>query len=161
MGTPLPQDVEFLEHFGVPGMKWGVRRDRRAGALVSLGSGEGGTISKVRSARDVLRGPVDVVAGRGIRGGSKRRGRRQLARNARVRSGEANAKDLMVYYGGTRAMDLIPVRTKNIGKDTTAGRSVSKSSGRDVAIVAAAGAFYVARTILKQKARDKAQDQLK
>jgi len=160
MGTPLPQDVEFLEHFGVPGMKWGVRRDRRAGALVSLGSGEGGTISKVRSARDVLH-PVDLVIGRGIRGGAKRRGARQLTRNAKVRSGQANAIDTIAYYGGTRAMDLIPVREKNVGKDTTAGRSIGKSSGRDLAIVAAAGAYYVTRTILKQKAQDKAADQLR
>lgn len=29
MNQPLPEDLEFLEHFGTKGMKWGVRRDAR------------------------------------------------------------------------------------------------------------------------------------
>lgn len=31
MSGPLPQDVEFLAHFGVKGMQWGVRKDNPGG----------------------------------------------------------------------------------------------------------------------------------
>ena len=46
---PLQEDIDFLEHFGVKGMQWGVRRDRRAAALVKVGSGQGTTSQKVRA----------------------------------------------------------------------------------------------------------------
>ena len=31
MGVPLSQDVDFLTHYGVKGMRWGVRKDREGG----------------------------------------------------------------------------------------------------------------------------------
>ena len=108
----------ILEHFGVKGMKWGVRRDRRALRLQTAGKKDASGIAKVRAATNLIpNAPIDVTKGRGIQGGAARRAERQLARNDRVRKGKGSAKDLLVYYGGTRIEDIVaPVRTKNVNK---------------------------------------------
>lgn len=137
---------EFLAHYGVKGMQWGVRRDRRAARLASLGTGDGGVASKARSIRDY--GIVDTVRGRGLRGGARIRGNRQLARNQRVKNGEASVRDKIAYYGGTRAVDLIPVRTKNATKTTTEGRTQGRSSRNEKLLVGAAGAYFVGKMLV-------------
>ena len=99
---------DVLEHFGVKGMKWGVRRDRRAARLARVGRGEGGIRDKTRALANV--NAVDLVRGRGLRGAAARRSERQIDRNRRVREGEASARDLLTYFGSTRITDLIPSR---------------------------------------------------
>lgn len=127
-------EEEYLAHYGIPGMKWGVRRERRIQSLDRAIRGEGGVATKARALSKLT--PVDLVKGRGIRGGSQRKAARNRARNARVQAGQGRLRDNAVYYGSTRVSDLIPVRSKNVNKKTTV-------SGDKVA-VAAVGAFFIA-----------------
>lgn len=56
---PLQADVDFLEHFGVKGMKWGVRRDR------SSDSGEGSS-KRTGKEKAVVALKVSAVIGAGV-----------------------------------------------------------------------------------------------
>jgi len=102
---------EVLAHFGVKGMKWGVRRDNRANLLVKVGKKRGDDgFDRFRAGLDLAGHPIDLIKGRGLRGGSLRRGERLLARNKRVREGNASIKDFLLYYGGTKTIDFLPTR---------------------------------------------------
>lgn len=114
---------DFLEHFGVKGMRWGVRRDNRANTLVRVGRGQGTKSQKVRAA--LTTSPLDIVKGRGLKGGALRRGQRQLARNSRVRSGEASVKDKLAYYGGSRYQDIIPTGKARSNTAAAVGASIA------------------------------------
>jgi hypothetical protein len=89
-------------------MKWGVRRNRRANLHAKVGTGNASISEKVRAGSNL--GPIDFFKGGGFRGGSQRKGTRQLARNARVESGKASVADKLKFYGGTRQVDLLPTR---------------------------------------------------
>lgn len=133
-----------LEHAGVKGMKWGVRRERRQQALVRAGTKGGYKSSRVRGAVGRL-GPIDLIRGRGIRKGLERKAVRvggQLERHAK---GKATTMDLIKRYGSTRVTDLVPVRSSRAGKKTT--------HKADIAIVTAAGALIAARIIANQAAK--------
>lgn len=99
-------DKYFLEHAGVKGMKWGVRRNNRAETLNRVGRGEGSGMDKVKAALNVS--GIDLIKGRGLQGAAARRGARVTARNDRVQKGEGSVKDMLVYYGSTRYQDLLP-----------------------------------------------------
>lgn len=103
---PLQEDVEFLEHFGIKGMQWGVRRDRRAQGLITVGQGKGTKGQKLSAVARYT--PLDALKFRGIKKASRLRGERQLARNDRVRSGKSSVLDKLLYVGGTKAQDIIP-----------------------------------------------------
>ena len=47
---PLREDIEFLEHFGVKGMKWGVRQQKRLDMTKRVAEGRGSFKDKVRVA---------------------------------------------------------------------------------------------------------------
>lgn len=133
----------FLQHFGVSGMKWGVRRSRRQQAL-ERGAVKGGyKSSRVRAVARL--GPVDIIRGRGIRGGAERKSARVGAQLERHAQGKSTALDLVKRYGSTRASDLVPVRASKANKMTT--------HKADIAAVAALGALYAARIILKQTSK--------
>ena len=105
------QEVEdFLEHMGVKGMKWGVRRQRRNNAIARVGQGSGGKLDKARAlSRTSL---YDIARGGGLKGGAKRKSDRFTAREERMANGKTKVTDLLVTYGSFRYTDLIPVSTK-------------------------------------------------
>jgi len=105
---------DFLEHFGVKGMQWGVRRDNRVESLAKIGRGEGSLKDKTKA----ILGPNGVTVGsiiknKGLKEAAQKRADKLTERNYKVRSGEASVKQTLAYYGGTRFTDLIPTRTKN------------------------------------------------
>ena len=114
---------EFLAHYGVKGMKWGVRRDRRANNLVKVGAGRGSATDKLRAY--AFTSPYDRVKGKGLRGGAARRGTRQLARNARVRAGESSAKDKLLFYGGSKHQDIFPTGKSSVNTTAAIGASIA------------------------------------
>jgi hypothetical protein len=139
-----PQEVEeFLEHFGIKGMRWGVRRQRRNQALARAAKGNAGVLTKVRAFRE--ENIIDLVKGRGIRGGAKIREKRLRERIQRLKAGKGSARDIVVHYGSTRMVDLIPVRRKNEKKKTTART--------DAMVVAGIGALWVGRMMAKKWAK--------
>lgn len=134
----MNDDVEdfllYLEHAGVKGMKWGVRRERRRQTYVrgAVKVKEGGSrAAKVRTA--VKLGPVDFIRGRGIVGGAKRKSARWGKQLERFDKGEATKTDLLKRYGLVHVTDLVPVKTKNVGK--------VRSTKADIAVVTAVGAL--------------------
>lgn len=132
-------DDFMLEHAGVPGMKWGVRRERRQQALERAGTKGGYKSSRVRGATGRL-GPVDLIRGRGIRKGLARKAVRVRGQLDRKAAGKATAMDLVKRYGSTRITDFVPVRSSAAGKRT--------SHKSDAVMVTAAGAL-IAYQILK------------
>lgn len=114
---------DYLEHFGVKGMRWGVRRDRRAQNLVNVGQGKGTATQKLRAYGTTS--PLDVVRGRGFKGGARIRGQRQLARNKRIRNGEASVRDRLVYVGGTKYQDIFPTGKSRTNTSAAVGASIA------------------------------------
>ena len=112
----------YLEHFGVKGMKWGVRRDRRAQTHAKVGRGEGTRGERLRSAVQI--GPKDFIKGRGLQGAARIKGARQLERNARVRSGQGSVRDKLAYVGGTRYQDMFPTGKSANNTKAAIGASV-------------------------------------
>jgi hypothetical protein len=138
-GEPMLTVDDILEHHGVKGQQWGVRRARRTERLARAGAKDSSAITRVRALGRL--GPVDLVRGRGIRGGAQRKTTREASRAQRIKTGNATVKDQIIRLGSTRMQDVIPVKTKNVGKKTF--------MDNDKLIVGAAGALVVARLLLK------------
>ena len=116
-------DEYFLEHFGVAGMKWGVRRNRRANTLAKVGRGEGTKGEKLRAYSQLS--PLDIAKGRGLRGGARVRGNRQLQRNARVKAGEGSVRDKLAFVGGSRYQDIFPTGKSAGNTKAAVGASIA------------------------------------
>lgn len=133
---------DFLEHFGIRGMKWGVRRQRRLAAIQRGAKRGGPVVSKLRTAAGPLvgfgghLGPIDLIKGRGVSGGLQRKATRLKGQLTRHDQGKSTAMDILKRYAFMRPQDLIPVRTKNVKKKT--------SVKSDYVIATAAGAIAVA-----------------
>jgi hypothetical protein len=113
----LPEDIEFLEHYGVKGMKWGVRRRGRIDRTVRVGKGEGSKLDKVRV--HGMFNPVDLVkTGGSFRESAARKGKRMANRNNRIARGKASVVDYLITSGTARMTDILPsVRRKALDAD--------------------------------------------
>lgn len=135
---------EFLEHHGIKGQKWGIRRLRRA-ELFKRASKPNSGIAKTRAITGGL-GPIDLIKGRGISGGSDRKFKRISSRETRIRNGKSHISDKIIHYGSTRIEDLVPVKNPK-DKVGLGGKN------RDKIALAVAGTLFIsnflARSVIK------------
>lgn len=100
VGVEKP-DLEELAHYGVKGMKWGVRRENRLNRARRVASGTASRREKFAfSLTDTSKS--SVKRNKDLKGAAASRVRELEARKARIQKGEARVKDLIALYGGDR-----------------------------------------------------------
>lgn len=120
-----------LAHYGVKGMRWGVRKQNRAGNLVKVGSTKArGEKSKpgeyARATYEVLQNPRSIgaaVKNLSIKQAALEKGQRIQARVAARQQGELSVGGKLAYYSNFRVQDLTP--TKRSPSDTRSARGAS------------------------------------
>jgi hypothetical protein len=99
-----------LEHFGVKGMKWGVRKgytsriSNKAAAARRVSEGKASVVDKVRIHGTTS--SADFIKGGGFKGGARVRADRDEAHVQRINEGKATTLDLIKLYGGARITDI-------------------------------------------------------
>lgn len=97
MGETKPPIEEVLEHHGILGMKWGVRRERNISTLERVSSGEGSFHDKVKALNKVS--PGSLIRNRGLKGASANKAANLRALDARISRGEGSARDILAQRG--------------------------------------------------------------
>lgn len=99
-----------LTHYGVKGMKWGVKKGRTGDLHVKASRHERVAAGK-GSLRDkaVTLGGSSVynLAARGLKGEAARRGRNERAQIERLATGKAKATDILKAYGTTSVYSVV------------------------------------------------------
>lgn len=104
MPQPLQQDVEFLEHFGKKGMRWGVHQQTRLDASNRVAKGEAmpGDKGLVLGKQSAL----SLIRNKGLKGAAAKDAAKLQAMKDRVESGQASTKDMLSRYGGMQLFNL-------------------------------------------------------
>lgn len=109
-GTP-----EELVHYGVKGMKWGVRKSytdrvsKRAARLRRVGEGKGSALDKLRvhgTTSNITLARSAIQRRPGFKGAALIRAEGAEAHVARVQAGEATALDVLRMAGGVNLADV-------------------------------------------------------
>lgn len=109
---------DFLEHYGVKGMKWGVRKGvrGRANAVVSrklntaidyndrVASGKASAVQTLRVA--VSASVFELAKNKGVKNVAAARADKGRAIRSRLETGEATFKDKMLTYGNVTLLEL-------------------------------------------------------
>lgn len=113
MNQPLQEDLDFLAHFGVKGMKWGVRNNPRANEAISNFTSRNNdkTQKNINRVARVANGSAsktdkfivgmfqmtlqDLVVGGGLKGASADTLNRAKETQAKIDSGKKRATDIL------------------------------------------------------------------
>lgn len=112
----LQEDIDFLEHHGVKGMRWGVRNDKENRSAKKLEKRTRRVQNRVDSTRRVARGKgttgdklnmalnnytlVDAVKGRGLTRTAQARLDRAQLMQSRIANGEMRVTAMLQKMGG-------------------------------------------------------------
>jgi hypothetical protein len=105
-------EQSYLRHYGTKGMKWGVRRARRRTErhqknIDAIKKGTSSDATRNERFKASMKVPIgDLVAGRGVQGGSKRALDRAAKTQSQIRAGEKKAKDILLRAHGVNVKDL-------------------------------------------------------
>lgn len=87
----------FLAHFGVKGMKWGVRREKHLNSIKRTAEGYGSFKDKFVAVNSVS--AIDLVRGKGFQGALRMKISELEDRKARTAEGKRIAGDLLSDLG--------------------------------------------------------------
>jgi hypothetical protein len=121
----LIDEEVYLEHYGVLGMKWGVRKDRRLQRAERVASGKASRGERVRFALTDT-SAASVRRNKGLEGAAANRARELSARKERIQAGKTTVRDIIALSGGDRLMVL----GRNAGIHKTKAPSVKRSTSR-------------------------------
>lgn len=105
-----PGSPAELVHYGVKGMKWGVRKgytDRisaKAATSRKVGEGKGTVLEKAKVHGFTT--PTGLVVTKGFKGGAKKHADLLDAHVDRINSGKARVGDLIGMYGNVKLTDI-------------------------------------------------------
>jgi len=101
---------EFIAHYGVKGMKWGVRRryaenvTRRTDVLDRVANGTATRREKVAAVATTSL--ANLAVNKGLKNDAARRSANEKAHLARVMAGEKTARDTLVMFGRLSVLDI-------------------------------------------------------
>lgn len=114
---------EFIDHHGVKGQKWGIRNKRRTENFIQVGKGKGSPTQYARAAYNL--GPIDLIKGRGVKGGSRRKGARQRKASNNFANGKATTRNLLTRLAAVRQQDIIPTSKSSKNTSAAVGASIA------------------------------------
>ena len=136
----LDEDVEFLEHFGKKGMRWGVRNEVRLERAKAVASGTANKLETVRFASTDTSSRVIKRTG-SVQAAAKLRESQLQARKDRVIAGKGTAKDFLALHGGDRLVPSIKLEGSKVDKAPRAERT---AAGRKMVAATLAGGIGIA-----------------
>jgi hypothetical protein len=114
---------DFLEHHGIRGQKWGIRKKRRAENFRQVGTGKATRMQKIRAGRST--GPIDLVKGGGFKGGAARKAKRITNANQLVESGHRTTRATLTRLKELHYQDIIPTSKSATNTKAAVGASVA------------------------------------
>ncbi len=100
VGQEKPSLDDIIEHHGVKGQKWGVRRELRTAALERVGAGQGSTRDKLTAVNNSS--GLSLARNHGLQGSAANAAANRRAVDARVARGEGSVNDFLKQHGGDR-----------------------------------------------------------